>query len=101
MLQYVNSVKMGVKMATIDEILERVSEVERKVSRVKSKIAYRDLTQMIQNVDRQVTELSKEDVLCRQTKRITIRYKEIDKNIDEMLSTIEKMVTFAHLINTD
>lgn len=88
-------------MATIDEILERVSEVERKVSRVKSKVAYRDLTQMIQNVDRQVTELSKEDVLCRQSKRITIRYREIEKNIGEMLSNIEKLVTFAHLMNAD
>ena len=88
-------------MATIDEILERVSEVERKVSKVKSKIAYRDLSQMIQSVDRQVTELSKEDVLCRQSKRITIRYREIDKNIDEMLKNIEKLVTFAHLMNAD
>jgi len=88
-------------MATIDEILERVSAVERKVSKVKSKVAYRDLSQMIQSVDRQVTELSKEDVLCRQSKRITIRYKEIDKNIDEMLKNIEKLVTFAHLMNAD
>jgi predicted nucleic acid-binding Zn-ribbon protein len=82
----------------MDTILERLNDIERKVAKVKNKTAYRDLRDMVGRVDNQITELSKESVTCRQTKRITIRYTEINTNIDQMMYNIEKHITYAHLM---
>lgn len=82
----------------MDAILERLNSIEKKVSKVKNKVAYRDLRHMVDNVDRQITELSKESVNCRQMKRITIKYSEINKNLDAMMYNIEKHITYAHLM---
>lgn len=85
----------------MDQILERLNDIERKVAKVKNKMAQRDLKHMVDNVDRQITELSKESVTCRQMKRITVKYREIDTNIDAMMYNIEKHITYAHLMRED
>ena len=82
----------------MDTILERLNDIERKVAKVKNKTAYRDLRDMVGKVDNQITELSKEGVQCRQTKRITVRYREINSNLDQMMYNIEKHITYAHLM---
>ena len=55
----------------MDDILNRVNLVEKQISAVKNKIAYRDLRKMLDNVDKVITEISKESVECRRTKRDT------------------------------
>lgn len=85
----------------MDAILERMNDIEKKVSKVKNKVAYRDLRHMVGSVDRQITELSKESVQCRQMKRLTVKYREINTNIDQMMFNIEKHITYACLMKPD
>jgi hypothetical protein len=82
----------------MDEILQRINTVEAQIATVKSKVAYRDLRKMLAGVDRVVTEISKEAVECRRTKKTTIKYKELEQQAQDLLTNLEQMVTFAALI---
>ena len=82
----------------MDEILTRIDRVEAQIATVKNKVAYRDLRKMLASVDNIVTEMSKEDVTCRQLKRTTIKYRELEAQADDSLSNLEQMVTFAALL---
>lgn len=83
----------------MDEILERINTVEKQIASVKNKQAYMDLRAMLRPIDRTVTEMSKEDVNCRQLKRTTIKYKELETQANQLLSNLEQMVTFAALLS--
>lgn len=85
--------------ASMDEILDRINTVEKQIAAVKNKQAYIDLRQMLRPIDRTVTEMSKEDVICRQLKRTTLKYKELEARANELLSNLEQMVTFAALLS--
>jgi hypothetical protein len=82
----------------MDEILTRINRVEAQIATVKNKVAYRDLRQMLKPIDATVTEMSKEDVTCRQLKRTTIKYRELEAEANKLLSNLEQMVTFAALL---
>ena len=82
----------------MDDILDRVNLVEKQIAAIKNKQAYRDLRHMLDNVDRQITELSKEAVECRRMKKTTLKYQEINNRIAEMLDNLEKHITFAALL---
>jgi hypothetical protein len=82
----------------MDEILTRIDTVEAQIATVKNKVAYRDLRKMLVPIDATVTEMSKEDVTCRQLKKTTLRYKELEARANELLSNLEQMVTFAALL---
>ena len=82
----------------MDEILERINTVEAQIATVKNKVAYRDLRKMLKPIDATVTEMSKEDVECRQRKKTTPRYKELEAKAKELLTNLEQMVTFAALL---
>jgi hypothetical protein len=83
----------------MDEILERLNRVESQIALVKNKVAYRDLRRMVEPIDAVITEMSKEDVECRQRKKVTLRYRELEAQARELLSNLEQMVTFAALIS--
>jgi septation ring formation regulator EzrA len=83
----------------MDEILARINTVEAQIATVKNKVAYRDLRQMLKPIDNTVTEMSKEDVNCRQLKKTTLRYKELEAKANNLLTNLEQMVTFAALIS--
>jgi len=83
----------------MDDILNRVNQVEKSISTVKNKIAYRDLRKMLDNVDKIITEISKESVECRRTKRITPKYMELKEKANYLLNNLEQHVTFAALIS--
>jgi len=83
----------------MDDILNRVNLVEKQISAVKNKIAYRDLRKMLDNVDKVITEISKESVECRRTKRITPKYTELKEKANYLLNNLEQHVTFAALIS--
>ena len=82
----------------MDEILERINTVEKQIAVIKNKQAYMDLRAMLKPIDRTVTEMSKEDVECRQRKKITPRYKELEVKAKDLLTNLEQMVTFAALL---
>ena len=72
--------------------------VEKQISAVKNKVAYRDLRRMLAGVDRTVNELSKESVECRRNKKTTSRYKEIEITANQLLDNLEQHITFAALL---
>lgn len=82
----------------MDEILERINTVERQIASVKNKQAYVDLRLMLKPIDRTITEMSKEDVECRRTKKVTPKYKELEQQAKDLLTNLEQMVTFAALL---
>jgi septation ring formation regulator EzrA len=82
----------------MDEILERINTVEAQIATVKNKVAYRDLRKMLSSIDNIITEMSKEDVNCRQLKKTTLKYRELEAQANTSLSNLEQMVTFAALL---
>ena len=82
----------------MDEILDRVNTVEKQIATIKNKVAYRDLRQMLKPIDHTITEMSKEDVECRRTKKVTPKYKELEQQAKDLLTNLEQMVTFAALL---
>lgn len=82
----------------MDEILERLNTVEAQIATVKNKVAYRDLRAMLKPIDRTITEMSKEDVECRRNKKVTLKYRELEKQANDLISNLEQMVTFAALL---
>jgi uncharacterized lipoprotein YehR (DUF1307 family) len=82
----------------MDEILARMTTVKAQIATVKNKVAYRDLRQMLRAIDATITEMSKESVVCRQRKKTTIRYQELEQQAGDLLSNLEQMVTFAALL---
>lgn len=82
----------------MDEILNRVNVVEKQISTVKNKVAYRDLRKMLDNVDKVITEISKESVECRRMKKDTPKYVELKEKANYLLDNLEQHVTFASLI---
>lgn len=83
----------------MDDILARINTVEAQIATVKNKVAYRDLRTMLKPIDAVVTEMSREDVECRQRKKITVRYRELEGQARDLLTNLEQMVTFAALIS--
>jgi hypothetical protein len=83
----------------MDEILNRVNAVEKQIATVKNKVAYRDLRLMLKNIDRTITEISKEEVECRRMKKTTPKHRELEKQANDLLTNLEQMVTFAALIS--
>ena len=83
----------------MDDILNRVNLVEKQISAVKNKIAYRDLRKMLDNVDKVITEISKESVECRRMKKDTFKYMELKEKANSLLNNLEQHVTFAALIS--
>ena len=82
----------------MDEILERVNHSESQISTIKNKVAYRDLRKMLANIDKVVTEISKESVECRQHKKNTPRYNELIAKANALLDNLDQHITFAALI---
>ena len=82
----------------MDEILTRINTVEAQIATVKNKVAYRDLRKMLVPIDALVTEMSREDVNCRQLKKTTLKYRELEAKANDLLTNLEQMVTFAALL---
>jgi predicted nucleic acid-binding Zn-ribbon protein len=82
----------------MDDILDRVNQAEKQISAIKSKIAYRDLRKMLDNIDKVITEISKESVECRRTKKDTPKYAELISKANTLLDSLEQHITFAALI---
>ena len=82
----------------MEEILDRVNRSESQISAIKNKVAYRDLRKMLANIDKVITEISKESVECRQHKKNTPKYNELIIKANQLLDNLDQHITFAALI---
>ncbi len=77
---------------------KRIDAAYTQISAVKSKVVRRDLLLMLRATEAAYTKMDKESVECRRLKKETPRYQESLKNFEELLTHLEKHITFAQLL---
>ena len=83
----------------MDELLDRIAQIERAIPTIKNKIARQDLLKMLRNVDASINAISQESVECRRRHRETLRYQELVEQTKHLITNLEQHVTFAALLN--
>lgn len=78
-----------------EEAIEKIEELK---GYLKSLRYNPDLVKMLHNLEKMKTELSKKEVLARQTKKITVLETPL-KNINESIDNFEKLLIIAKLLN--
>jgi hypothetical protein len=78
---------------------KRIDIAYTQITAVKSKVARRDLLIMLRATEAAYTKMDKESVECRRLKKETLRYQELLQNFEELLTHLEKHITFASLLN--
>ena len=82
----------------MDELFQRLDQAEKAIATVKHKIARRDLLKMVKAVDQAIVAADMESVECRRMHRETSRYRELVKNVADLLTNLEQHITFASLL---
>ena len=82
----------------MDELFQRLDQAEKAIATVKHKIARKDLLKMVKAVDRAIVAADMESVECRRMHRETPRYRELVKNVADLLTNLEQHITFASLL---
>ena len=82
----------------MDELFQRLDSAERAIATVKNKVARRDLLKMTRAVDQAIVAADMESVECRRMHRETSRYRELVKNVADLLTNLEQHITFATLL---
>lgn len=82
----------------MDELLNRLDSAEKHISRVKNKVARKDLSKMVRAVDQAIVAADMESVECRRLRKETSRYKELVKKVGDLLTNLEQHITFANLL---
>lgn len=57
-----------------------------------------DLIKMLHNCNNKYTEMDRESVECRRLKKVTSRYTELGKELQSLISSLEKRITWANLL---
>lgn len=83
----------------MDELLNRLDQIERAIPQIKNKVARRDLLKMLKNIDAAINAVSRESVECRRMHRETLHYKELVKQTEKLIANLEQHLTFAALLN--
>jgi hypothetical protein len=83
----------------MDELLDRLDQIERQIPQIRNKVARRDLLKMLKNIDVAVNDVSRESVECRRLHRETIRYRELVQQARALITNLEQHLTFAALLN--
>ncbi len=83
----------------MDQLLDRLDKIERGIPTIKNKVARRDLMKMLKNIDTAINAVSRESVECRRLHRETGHYKELVKNVENLIHNLEQHLTFAALLN--
>ena len=83
----------------MDELLERLDQIERKIPQIRNKVARRDLMKMLKNIDVAINAVSRESVECRRLHKDTLRYKELVQQVKTLIVNLEQHLTFAALLN--
>jgi hypothetical protein len=83
----------------MNELLDRLDQIERKIPQIRNKVARRDLMKMLKNIDVTINAVSRESVECRRLHRETLHYKELVKQAEKLIVNLEQHLTFAALLN--
>ena len=83
----------------MDELFQRLDRAERAIATVKNKVARKDLLKMVKTIDQSMVAADMESVECRRVKKETLRYKELIKQTNDLLTNLEQHITFASLLN--
>jgi hypothetical protein len=82
----------------MDELFQRLDRAERAIATVKNKVARKDLLKMVKTVDVSIVAADMESVECRRLKKETLRYRELIKQTDDLLTNLEHHITLASLL---
>ena len=82
----------------MDELFQRLDRSERAITNVKNKVARKDLLKMVRAIDQAITAADMESVECRRTRKETLRYQELVKKANNLLTNLEQHITFANLL---
>lgn len=77
---------------------KKMSDLFKVVARTDDMRARSDLFKMYKNCKKIYTDLSKEDVECRRTRRKTVKYLELEQKLNESIQEFEQWITFASLL---
>jgi hypothetical protein len=77
---------------------KRIDAAYTQIGSVKNKVVRRDLLVMLRSTETAYTKLDKESVECRRLKKETPKYRELLQNFEELLTHLEKHITFANLV---
>jgi hypothetical protein len=82
----------------MDELFRRLDHAEQAIATVKNKVARRDLLKMVKTIDQAVVAADQESVECRRMHKESLRYRELVKQVDTLLTNLEQHITFANLL---
>ena len=82
----------------MDELFERLDNAEQAIATVKNKVARRDLLKMVKTIDTAIVAADMESVECRRMHKESLRYRELVKQVDTLLTNLEQHITFANLL---
>jgi hypothetical protein len=77
---------------------KRIDTAYTQIGAVKNKQVRKDLLTMLRSTEVAYTKLDKESVECRRLKKETHKYQELLKNFEELMTHLEKHITFANLL---
>jgi len=83
----------------MDELLDRLGQIERQIPQIRNKVARRDLMKMLKNIDVAVNAASRESVECRRLHKETLHYRELVQQAQALITNLEQHLTFAALLN--
>jgi hypothetical protein len=82
----------------MDELFQRLDRAEKHIAQVKNKASRRDLLKMTRAVDQAIVAADMESVECRRLHKETPRYRELVKQVADLLTNLEQHITFANLL---
>ena len=82
----------------MDKLFQRLDRAEKAIATVKHKVARRDLLKMVKAIDRSIVAADMESVECRRMHKETLRYRELIKKVEDLLTNLEQHITFASLL---
>lgn len=82
----------------MEDLLQRITQAERQIAAIRSKVARRDLVKMLKPIDSILNKLSQESVECRRLHRPTARYQTLEQEAEDLVKNLETYLLFACLL---
>lgn len=83
----------------MNDLRQRLTQIELKILCIKNRQARRDLTLMLKSASSAVTKIDQELVECRRLQRQTAKYQDLVNEADQVLKFVEHHLVFATLLN--
>jgi uncharacterized iron-regulated protein len=82
----------------MDNLFQRLDLAEKAIATVRHKVARKDLLKMVKAIDVAIVAADMESVECRRVHKETIRYRELVKQTEDLLTNLEHHITMASLL---